>query len=315
MQLVEAVGGVMGRQLRICGVNLNFAPVLDVDTNPDNPVIGSRSFGTDPQVVGQLGRALAAGLQGQGVAACGKHFPGHGDTEVDSHLALPRLRHDRARLERVELRPFRAAIADASHVAENVDKTTENGGEARVRNGGRLASVMTAHVVFEALGETRPATMSRAVVSGLLRAELGFDGVVISDDLEMKAIADHYAIGEVAVSAIDAGVDLLLCCHRLELIDQAVEAVIDAVGDGRLDAARVEAASRRVEAMANRYAVDPAQIGRGWPAVRAAEADIALQVAAAIGGGAAGDGSATAAVPAQEQRDPTDFLGRVGGKV
>ena len=313
LELAREVGRVLAGQLRWCGVNLNFAPVLDVDTNPANPVIGSRSLSADPQRVAALGVALTRGLQEgrggagpggalsgdaarwAGVAACGKHFPGHGDTHQDSHLTLPRLPHDRARLERVELVPFRAAIA--GRVA----------GQAELSE--PIASLMTAHVVFEALGETRPATMSRGVIDGLLRQELGFGGVVVSDDLEMKAIADHYPIGEVAVSAIDAGVDLLLCCHHLELIEQAVSAVLEAVASGRLSRQRIESASRRVDAMARRYRVDLSQVGGDYTAVREAEARVAArwaELAGAVGQESeAGDQSAAG--------DPTEVLRAAGG--
>ena len=147
---------------------MNYAPVLDVDTNPENPVIGSRSFGRTPELVSELGVALAEGLESVGVAACGKHFPGHGDTQQDSHLELPRLAHSLERLEQVELAPFAAAIAAG------------------------IPALMTAHVIFEPLDPVYPATMSRAVLHGLLREKLGYDGLVVSDDLEMRAIADHY---------------------------------------------------------------------------------------------------------------------------
>jgi beta-N-acetylhexosaminidase len=190
-QLTRNAARVLGRQLRAIGINLNFAPVLDVDTNPHNPVIGDRAFGRTPEVVIEHALAFADGLHDGGVLSCGKHFPGHGDTDLDSHLALPILRHDRARLEEVELRPFRAAAR-------------------------RLPSVMTAHVVFEAIDPEVPATMSRAAVSDLLREEIGFEGAVFSDDLEMKAIAERHSIEEAGVLAIEAGCDLLLVCSDLE---------------------------------------------------------------------------------------------------
>src|SRR6478752_8036273 len=167
-ELARQVGALIGRELRAVGFDMNYAPVLDVDTNPNNPVIGSRSFGRDAQRVAEIGLALAEGLQSAGVAACAKHFPGHGDTSQDSHLELPRLPHDEPRLEQVELAPFRAAA-----------KTD-------------IAAFMTAHVIFEAVDAQYPATMSRAVVHGILRKKLGYDGLVLSDDVEMRAIADNY---------------------------------------------------------------------------------------------------------------------------
>jgi beta-N-acetylhexosaminidase len=257
----EAMGRAMGRRLASLGFNLNFAPVLDLNTNPANPVIGDRSFGSDPERVSAFGLALARGLESAGVAACGKHFPGHGDTDQDSHLALPRLRHDRRRLDAVELVPFAAAA------------------------GADIASMMTAHIVFEAIDDTVPATMSRAVIQGLLRDELGYDGVVMSDDLEMKAIADHYAIGESAVACFAAGVDLLLVCHRLELVEQAVAAVAEAVEAGRLSRARIDEATRRVEALAGRFAWEAGTAGQSASDCAAAERELADRLGSAAGAG------------------------------
>jgi beta-N-acetylhexosaminidase len=202
----RALGHVMASELRGIGIDLDLAPVLDVDSNPDNPVIGERSFGRDPHLVARLGCAMIDALQNHPspphrIAACGKHFPGHGDTSTDSHSHLPRLPHDLDRLREIELVPFVAAI----------------------RSG--VASIMTAHVMFDAIDRESPATMSRAVIHELLRLELGFDGVVVSDDLEMKAIADHFGVERGAVAAAKAGVDLLLCCHT----PAAQHAVIDAL--------------------------------------------------------------------------------------
>ncbi|KPK14792.1 MAG: hypothetical protein AMJ62_11730 [Myxococcales bacterium SG8_38] len=190
-ELTRDAAFVLARQLRAVGINLDFAPVLDVDTNPMNPVIGDRSFGRTSDVVIEHGLAFADGLHEGGVLSCGKHFPGHGDTDLDSHLALPVLRHDRARLDRVELTPFRAAV-------------------------GRIPALMTAHVVFEELDPVVPATMSSKLIDGVLRGEIGFEGAVFSDDLEMKAITERYRIEEAGVLAIEAGCDLLLVCSDLE---------------------------------------------------------------------------------------------------
>jgi beta-N-acetylhexosaminidase len=190
-RLTREAASVVGRQLRAIGVNLDFAPVLDVDTNADNPVIGDRAFGRTTETVIEHALAFADGLHAGGVLSCGKHFPGHGDTDVDSHFALPTLRHDRGRLEEVELAPFRAAT-------------------------GRIPSLMTAHVIFESVDPAVPATMSRAVIAELLRNDIGFEGAVFSDDLEMKAITDRHSIEEAGVLAIEAGCDLLLVCSDLE---------------------------------------------------------------------------------------------------
>lgn len=195
-ELTREAARALGEQLAMLGFTMDFAPVLDVDTNPDNPVIGDRSFGRDAQTVARHGLAFAAGLEEAGLLSCAKHFPGHGDTDLDSHLALPRLSHDRARLDRVELEPFRRAV-------------------------GRIPAVMTAHVVFDALDPRVPATLSRRVVTGLLREELGWEAVVVSDDLEMKAVMNGWSVPDAAVLAIEAGCDQLLVCSRLDLLEEA----------------------------------------------------------------------------------------------
>ena len=221
--LAREVGALLGRELRAVGIDQDYAPVVDVDTNPANPVIGDRAFSRDPERVGRLGAALALGLQAEGVAACAKHFPGHGDTSQDSHVDLPRLGADvdLARLRRVELPPFRA-LARAG-----------------------VAAVMTAHVVFEALDPRRPATLSPAVMR-LLREEAGFQGCAVSDDLEMKAVAEHFPLEEAAPGAVLAGVDALLVCHRADVQHRAIDLVRAAVEDGRIPRARLEEARGRV---------------------------------------------------------------------
>jgi beta-N-acetylhexosaminidase len=219
--LAREVGELIGRELRAVGIDQDFAPVVDVDTNPANPVIGDRSFGSDPALVARMGSALAEGLQAAGVAACAKHFPGHGDTSQDSHLELPRLPHPLSRLEAVELPPF-TALARAG-----------------------VAAVMTAHVVFEALDSRRPATLSRPVLS-LLREKCGFDGCVISDDMEMKAVAENFPIEEAVPAAVEAGVHALLVCHRPEVQHRAIEVLRDAVHRGRVTAERFAQARIRV---------------------------------------------------------------------
>ncbi len=229
-RLAERAGRLLAHELRAVGFDWDFAPVLDVDTNPANPVIGDRSFHREAEVVARLGVALARGMERGGVASCGKHFPGHGDTSEDSHLELPRLPHDMERLRRVELLPFRA-WAEA-----------------------KLASLMTAHVVFEAVDADVPATLSARVMEGMLRRELGFEGVMVSDDLEMKAIADHYGVGEAAVLGTLAGVDLFLVCHRADRQREAIESVVRAVESGRIPHARIESANARLDALAARFA-------------------------------------------------------------
>lgn len=217
------VAAALARELRELGIGLDFAPVVDVDTNPANPVIGDRSFGRTPEQVSRHARAFIEALQAGGVAACAKHFPGHGDTAQDSHHELPRLEHDLARLRAVELPPFRAAI------------------EAGV------ASVMTAHVLLPRLDAEFPATLSPAALA-LLRDELGYDGVVFSDDLEMRAVADRFPIRERVLGALRAGVDALLVCSDMALWYEALRALEAA------PPALLEAPLRRVAALKARFA-------------------------------------------------------------
>jgi beta-N-acetylhexosaminidase len=227
LQLTHDAAEVLGRQLRSIGINLDFAPVLDVDTNPENPVIGDRAFGGTPDVVIEHALAFADGLHDGGVLSCGKHFPGHGDTDLDSHLALPTLRHDLERLNEVELRPFRAAAK-------------------------RIPSVMTAHVVFEAVDLDVPATMSAAAIGKLLREDVGFEGAVFSDDLEMKAITQRYSIEEAGVLAIEAGCDLLLVCSDLEAAARLRETLATEAGRSESFRARLADARSRADALRRR---------------------------------------------------------------
>ncbi len=223
------IGELFARELRAAGVDLDFAPVVDVDSNPANPVIGDRSFARDASRVGACAGAFIRAMQGQGVAACAKHFPGHGDTDLDSHFKLPRLAHSMARLREVELPPFAASVAAG------------------------VASVMTAHVVFDALDSGTPATMSHKLIDGILRRELGYDGVVFSDDLEMAAIADRMGIGEGAVRSVAAGVDCVLVCHKADRQREAIDALTKALVDGTLAHARVEQAAVRLDLLRARF--------------------------------------------------------------
>jgi len=187
ISITREVGRALGQELRAMNIDINYAPVLDVDTNPNNPIIGDRSFGSTPEVVAAHGVALISGLHDVGVAACGKHFPGHGDTDVDSHLALPRVEHSLERLGQIEWPPFARAI--------------EAG----------LGAIMTAHVLVAEIDDRHPATLSPAAL-GPLRQQLGFDGVIVSDDIEMKAVADRYCPSEITTFGLDAGVDNFLVC-------------------------------------------------------------------------------------------------------
>jgi beta-N-acetylhexosaminidase len=216
-------------ELLSVGINWNFAPVVDVNNNPDNPIIGVRSYGEDPELVARFGAAAVRGYQDQMMLACAKHFPGHGDTAVDSHLALPTVTGDRARMNAVELVPFRAVM------------------EAEV------GAIMTTHILFPALDGERPATISPAVLTGLLREELGYNGIVITDCLEMEAIAGTIGTPQGAVEALKAGADIVLVCHTLETQRATVTAIRQAVESGELPEERINEAAERVLAAKRRF--------------------------------------------------------------
>lgn len=228
--LAERFARALASEMKAVGVTLDYAPVLDIHTNAKNPVIGDRALAEKAEDVARLGRAIIEAMQSEGVAACGKHFPGHGDTSSDSHHELPLVEHPPERLRDVELVPFRAAI------------------EARV------ATIMTAHILMPALDETRPATLSKRIVSGLLRETLGYEGVILSDDLEMKAIAREYQVPAAAVLAIEAGCDgVLICSGDWEAQAASLEALIHAVEDGGLPVTRVEDALKRQRRAKERF--------------------------------------------------------------
>lgn len=222
-ELTYEAAFLAGRELRSIGINLNFAPCLDVNNNPENPVIGVRSYGENPEAVAALGVQALRGYQDGGVAAAAKHFPGHGDTTADSHRELPVVPHGRDRLDAVELLPFRAAIA------AGVD------------------AIMTAHVVFPAYEpDGTPATLSRRILTGLLRERLAFRGVVVTDCLEMNAIAGTIGVARGAVEAVKGGADLVLVSHRLDRQIAALEAVHEAVLAGEIPLSRIDEAVDRV---------------------------------------------------------------------
>ncbi len=221
-EIAFEVGALLGAELRAVGVDINYAPILDVDTSPDNPIIGNRSFSNDPELVGQLGVALGRGIESAGVASCGKHFPGHGDTAQDSHKELPRLPHTMERLEEIELVPFKAWTR------------------------AKLASIMTAHVIFEPLDPVYPATMSRHVLHGILREKLGYEGLIVTDDIEMKATADHFGYEKAAIMGVNAGVDNFLCCHTAEVAHLVIDTIAAAVTSGDVAQERLDDANRRV---------------------------------------------------------------------
>lgn len=234
-ELAYAVGQAIGQELAAVGVNMNLAPVADLETNPNNRVIQRRSFGSDPQLTAPIIAGFARGLQNAGVLATLKHFPGHGDTSEDSHVALPVVSHNRERLDAVELVPFREGI------------------EAGV------AAVMVAHIWYPAIEprENLPATLSQNVVTGLLREELGFEGLIMTDALAMDAIDTTYRYEDAAVLAVQAGVDLLAFGTNagLQTQAQAIQAVIDAVRTGAISEERINASVQRILDVKARYGI------------------------------------------------------------
>ncbi|WP_414703575.1 glycoside hydrolase family 3 N-terminal domain-containing protein [Pseudalkalibacillus sp. SCS-8] len=229
--LAKDVGRVIGEEIDALGINMNLAPVLDVNNNPDNPVIGVRSFGEDPKLVSELGVSYINGLQEAGVAATAKHFPGHGDTAVDSHLGLPEVPHDKERLKQVELYPFQKAM-DAG-----------------------IDAVMTAHVTFPKIDDTKvtskkdgtevtlPATLSHKVLTGLMREEMGFDGVIITDAMNMGAIKDHFGTVDAAILAVKAGTDIVLMPVGLE---DVAAGLLDAIEKGEITEERLDQSVERI---------------------------------------------------------------------
>ncbi|MBC8139434.1 MAG: hypothetical protein H8F28_26450 [Fibrella sp.] len=209
--------------MRAVGVNFNFAPVADIDSNPANPVIGDRSFGNDPQTVAAMVVDQVIGYGNGGVLSCAKHFPGHGDTDVDSHIALPTLAHSRKVIEGRELVPFKSAICYGA------------------------PAIMTAHILFPALDPSGvPATLSKPILTELLRNDLGFRGLIVTDCLQMKAVADTWGTARAAVMAAQAGADLLLVCHTWEKQKETFDALVAAVRSGELSEERVNESLARI---------------------------------------------------------------------
>lgn len=229
--LATQVGDVIGAELSALGINMNLAPVLDVNNNSDNPVIGVRSFGEDPELVSDMGVSYIKGLQQNGVAATAKHFPGHGDTAVDSHLGLPEVPHDKERLLEVELYPFQKAM--------------DHG----------IDAIMTAHVTFPKIDGNKvisqkdgteisiPATLSRPVLTDLMRDEMGYDGVVMTDAMNMNAISDHFGSVDAAIRAINAGADIVLMPVGLEAV---VSGVLEAVENGEIEQEEIDQSVKRI---------------------------------------------------------------------
>jgi beta-N-acetylhexosaminidase len=225
LDLAYRAGRAAASELTLVGINMNFAPVLDVNSNANNPIIGARAFGSEPKAVSAISSAWTRGLRDGGIIPCGKHFPGHGDTDKDSHFAMPVVSKPLAEIQAVELAPF----VDAC------------------RNG--IEALMTAHVKYTALDPNHVATLSEPIVTGLLRHQLGYNGVVFSDDMEMKAVSAYYKAGEAAALALRAGLDVLLFCHDLEKAVQAFEVLYAGAERDPALRAQVEASHRRISAL------------------------------------------------------------------
>lgn len=236
--LAQKVSAAIGLQLRAAGINMNLAPVLDVNNNALNPVIGVRSFGEDPGKVAELGKAAISGYLSSGVCPVGKHFPGHGNTSVDSHIDLPVTDEPLESMERIELRPYRAAMQAG------------------------LPAIMTAHIVFRALDPANPATMSAAVLQGLLRTRMGFKGLILTDCMEMQAVSRSPGTVQASVQAFKAGADVILISHTRELQVEAYKALLDAVRTGEIPVEQLNASVERILAakrsMRLPNALDPA---------------------------------------------------------
>lgn len=222
------MGEAMAQKIGAFGFNINFAPVLDIDSNPNNPVIGNRSFGATPDQVSDFGIEQMKGISHQRIVPVIKHFPGHGDTDVDSHVDLPIINHDQDRVRSFEIQPFERAI--------------DQGAEA----------IMTGHLLVPAFDDQYPASLSEAIITGLLREELGFEGVVMTDDLSMNAIGKQYEIGEAAVQSIRAGTDLLMIVNPNEAV-VALDALEEAVHSGGLSEEMVDQRVHRILTLKEKY--------------------------------------------------------------
>ncbi|GGN99906.1 glycoside hydrolase family 3 [Saccharibacillus kuerlensis] len=228
-EYARSIGEQLGEQLKSQGFNLDYAPVLDVNSNPDNPVIGDRSFGDSAAMVSKMGIAVMQGLESKKVIPVVKHFPGHGDTSVDSHISLPVVNKSLAELNKLELIPFRKAINEGADV------------------------VMIAHILLPKLDQQFPSSMSKAVITDLLRSKLGFKGVVMTDDMTMGAIAKNYGIGESAVHSVQAGSDIILVAHGADNAIEAIEAITQAVKSGRISEQRIDESLTRIFALKSKY--------------------------------------------------------------
>lgn len=223
------IGRLLGQKVKAFGFNLNYAPVLDINSNPKNPVIGDRSFGSSMEIVADLGIATMKGLQAEEVIPVIKHFPGHGDTSVDSHIGLPLIEKSLEELKRFELKPFSEAI--------------EVGADA----------VMIAHILFPKIDPDSPSSMSKTIVTDILRNQMNFQGVIITDDMTMGAITEHYSIGEATVRSVEAGTDIILVCHYHDKQLEAINALKEAIEEGIISEERIDESVYRILSLKEKY--------------------------------------------------------------
>ena len=228
-QLSYQLGSILGEELKLLGLNLNFAPVLDINSNPKNPVIGDRSFGSKADVVSKLGIQTMKGIQSQNIISVVKHFPGHGDTSVDSHIGLPTVNNDLERLNSFELIPFAEAI--------------KSGADA----------IMIAHIRLPKIDPNHPASFSQIIISDVLRKNMQFDGVVITDDMTMGAIVNNYDIGEAAVKSIQAGSDIILVCHDFAKQEAVIKAIQTAAENEVIAPERIDQSVYRILKLKQKY--------------------------------------------------------------
>lgn len=225
------IGSIIGEELKSFGLNMNFAPVLDINSNPKNPVIGDRSFGNDANIVSELGIQTMKGLKSQNIISVVKHFPGHGDTSVDSHIGLPKVNNDIDRLKSFELVPFSAAI--------------EN----------KVDAIMIAHILLPKIDAENPASFSKTIISDILRKDMNFDGVVITDDFTMGAIVKNYDIGEAALKSIQAGSDIVLVCHEFDKQETVINALKTAAETGKISLDRIDQSVYRILKLKQKFAL------------------------------------------------------------
>lgn len=234
--MAQTMGELIGKELKLTGFNMNYAPVLDVNSNPNNPIIGNRAFGNTADRVTQMGLAQMNGLRSEGMIPVVKHFPGHGDTSVDSHLELPVVNKTKEQLKQLEWIPFQAAIKDQAE------------------------AVMVAHILFPKLDPNKPASLSKTIIGEQLRGEMGYQGVVITDDLTMGAIVEHFDMATAAMATIEAGSDILLIAHGYDNERVVVKHILQNVVNGTLSESRIDESVYRILTLKSKYELSDASI-------------------------------------------------------